>query len=80
MNLPHSAIDFIDSAVRAVKSTGGVVHFYGITSEQQSLEALTNTVIKQITQSNRSAQVIFTRTVRPAAPHELQVVIDLQVS
>jgi len=80
MNLPHSAIDFIESAVQAVKTTGGVVHFYGITSEQQSLDALTNAVIKRITQCSRSAEVILTRTVRPAAPHELQVVIDLQVS
>ena len=80
MNLPHSAIDFIDSAVRVVKPTGGVVHFYGITSDQQSLDALTKAVIKRIRQRKRSAEVIFTRIVRSAAPHELQVVIDLQVS
>ena len=80
MNLPHSAIEFIDSAVQALKPTGGVIHFYSITSDTQSLETLTKTVVTRIAQCNRSAEVIFTRTVRPAAPHEFQVVIDLQVS
>lgn len=79
MNLPHSAIDFIEHAVQAVKPTGGIIHFYGITSDNQSLETLTNAVITRITQCSRAAKVLFTRTIRPSAPHEFQVVIDLQV-
>ena len=80
MNLPHSAMEFIDSAVQALKPTGGVVHFYNITSDTQSLDSVTKTVMNRVAQCNRSAKVIFSRTVRPAAPHEFQVVIDLQVS
>ena len=80
MNLPHSAIEFIDSAIQALKPTGGVVHFYSITSDTQPLDTIIKTVVRRIVQCNRSAEVIFSRTVRPAAPHEFQVVIDLQVS
>jgi tRNA (guanine37-N1)-methyltransferase len=80
MNLPHSAIEYIEPALQALKSTGGIIHFYGITNESQSLETLADAVMTQITKCKRTAEILHTRTVRPSAPHEFQVVLDLRVS
>ena len=80
MNLPHNALEFLEPAVQALKPTGGIIHFYGITTEDQTLDILTNTVLTQISQYKRIAKVLRTRNVRPSAPHEFQIVLDLQVA
>ncbi|MFX0169977.1 MAG: class I SAM-dependent methyltransferase family protein [Candidatus Hodarchaeota archaeon] len=80
MNLPHGALEFLDAAIHALKPTGGIVHYYGITTEDYPLDALIDTVLTKISRCKRSGEVIHARNVRPSAPHEFQVVLDLQVS
>jgi len=38
MNLPHSAFEFLDSAVLLTKP-GGIIHYYGITPEDDLFES-----------------------------------------
>jgi tRNA (guanine37-N1)-methyltransferase len=80
MNLPQNAFEYLDAAAAAVSPSGGVIHFYGITTESRSLETLSDEVIAQLAEFGRSARISGTRVVRPFAPHEFQVVIDLQVA
>ncbi|MFX1301698.1 MAG: class I SAM-dependent methyltransferase family protein [Promethearchaeota archaeon] len=80
MNLPHNAFDYLDAAATAISSSGGVIHFYGITTESRSLEMLCDEVIAELGNFGRKATVSSTRIVRPFAPHEFQVVIDLQIA
>lgn len=80
MNLPQNAFDYLDAASGAISPSGGVIHFYGITTESRSLETLCDEVIAQLGKFGRKATVSGTRIVRPFAPHEFQVVIDLHVA
>ncbi len=80
MNLPHNAFDFLDVAAAAISSSGGIIHFYGVTTESRSLETLCDEVIAELGNFERKASVSGTRIVRPFAPHESQVAIDLQVA
>ncbi|MFW9830773.1 MAG: class I SAM-dependent methyltransferase family protein [Candidatus Thorarchaeota archaeon] len=80
MNLPNDAFSFLDAAALAIKSTGGIMHFYGITTETQSLDILSKNVLSELAKHGRRAQIINTRIVRPSAPFEFQIVLDIQVS
>ncbi len=79
MNLPHDAFSYLDVAAIATKKRGGTIHFYGITSQTQSLEMLSAEVLAQLTNQGYKATIQKSRIVRPSAPHENQVVLDLQV-
>jgi tRNA (guanine37-N1)-methyltransferase len=79
MNLPHSAISYLDVAAIATKRSGGTIHFYGIASETQSLEMLNAEVLARLAKQDYKATIQRTRIVRPSAPHENQVVLDLRV-
>ncbi|MFX0078087.1 MAG: class I SAM-dependent methyltransferase family protein [Candidatus Hermodarchaeota archaeon] len=80
MNLPHNAFDYLDAAATAIRLGGGIIHFYGTTTESRSLETLCDEVIAELGNVGRKATVSCTRVVRPSAPYEFQVVIDLQVA
>jgi tRNA (guanine37-N1)-methyltransferase len=80
MNLPNNAFEFLDAAVRALKPEGGYIHFYSVTTAVRSLQALETEVVEQLRELGWSAEVINSRIVRPAAPHEDQVVLDLQLT
>ncbi|MDO8123308.1 MAG: class I SAM-dependent methyltransferase family protein [Candidatus Hermodarchaeota archaeon] len=80
MNLPHNAFDYLDVAATAISPSGGIIHFYGITTETRSLETLCEEVIVALGNFGRKATISGSRIVRPFAPHEFQVVIDLQVT
>ena len=40
MNLPETAIDFVDAACQAIKPEGGVIHFYAFVRSPDSIENL----------------------------------------
>ena len=42
MNLPETAIDFIDAACQTIKSEGGIVHFYAFVRTPKTVEELKN--------------------------------------
>ena len=80
MNLPETAIEFVDSACRAVKPQGGIVHYYSFTTASVSLED-TQQMFTEVVEKNgrRVSEFLFCRSVRETAPHEHQVVLDARI-
>jgi tRNA (guanine37-N1)-methyltransferase len=80
MNLPETAIDFVDAACQTLKSTGGLVHFYGFVRKPNTIEDLKTRFTCLVEQQNRrvvSFQCV--KCVRETAPYEQQVVLDVQI-
>ncbi|VVB51928.1 tRNA (guanine(37)-N1)-methyltransferase Trm5b [uncultured archaeon] len=79
MNLPHSGLEFIDSAFGIIKK-GGIIHFYAISHENDLFEGL----IKEIEVSARKSGLrvcpIDHRIVRPYAPYQYNVCLDFHVT
>ena len=77
MNLPHSASQFLEQAMKASKS-GGVVHYYCIAPEDDLYkdEELIERTAKEI---GASVKVLYKGTVRSYAPFRHNVVIDFKV-
>ncbi|MDR2719605.1 MAG: class I SAM-dependent methyltransferase family protein [Nitrososphaerota archaeon] len=80
MNLPETAIDFVDAACQTLKPTGGLVHFYGFVRKPNTIEDLQTRFIGLVEQQGRNV-VAFqcVRSVRETAPYEQQVVLDAQI-
>ena len=80
MNLPEKAFEFVDIACRAIKSIGGIVHFYTFTKTPVSLEDAMKSFTEAIKGQGRDVEaVLFSRFVRETAPHEHQVVLDARI-
>ena len=80
MNLPEKAFEFVDIACRAIKSIGGIVHFYTFIKAPVSLEDATKSFTEAIKGQGRDVEaVLFSRFVRETAPHEHQVVLDARI-
>lgn len=80
MNLPEKAFEFVDIACRAIKSIGGIVHFYTFTKTPVSLEDAMKSFMEAIKGQGRDVEaVLFSRFVRETAPHEHQVVLDARI-
>jgi tRNA (guanine37-N1)-methyltransferase len=80
MNLPETAIDFIDAACQTLKPTGGLIHFYGFVRKPTTIEDLKTHFTYLIEQQGRNV-IAFqcVKCVRETAPYEQQVVLDVQV-
>jgi len=80
MNLPEKAIEYVDVACEAIKTRGGVIHFYHFTKAPDPLETAKIRLIEAVKQTNRSVKkVLLTRRVRATAPYEWQVVVDAEI-
>ena len=80
MNLPESAIAFVDTACRVIKPQGGIVHFYSFTTASISIEDIKNMLAEAVKKNGREVtEFLFCRSVRETAPHENQVVLDARV-
>jgi len=80
MNLPEKAIEFVDVACKALKSSGGIVHFYSFISGPDSLENVKqrfNEVVKKC--GRKVEKVLSSRFVRATAPYEWQIVLDTKI-
>ncbi len=80
MNLPNDAFSFLDAAVTALNPKGGIIHFYGVTCQSLPEEKLQSNVLNRLADLGWKAIVGYSRSVRPAAPHEEQIVLDLHVA
>lgn len=78
MNLPHSAEDFLDTAVN-LAAADCLLHYYDIQSEDDPYGPGV-TAIKQAAGDQYSVDVRSRRTVRSYAPHELNVCIDARLT
>jgi tRNA (guanine37-N1)-methyltransferase len=80
MNLPETAIDFVDAACDAVKSQGGVVHFYGFVRSPDSIENLQDRFTQAVEQNSRKVETfLYAKSIRETAPFESQVVLDAKI-
>jgi len=80
MNLPETAIEFVDAACNAIKPEGGVVHFYGFVRAPDSAENLKQRFIAEVERNGRKvAEFLEARCIRETAPFESQVVLDAKI-
>jgi len=79
MNLPEKAIEFIEAACEALKTEGGILHFYSFVKEGEPLEKLKQQFIAEVEKYGRTAKIFSTRFVRETAPYEWQAVLDAEI-
>ncbi len=78
MNLPHSAIEFLVAAFGIIKN-GGVIHFYAISHEDDLFDTLLKKIEDAAVLSGFNIVPLEKRIIRPYAPYQFNVCIDLQV-
>ncbi len=78
MNLPHSAHEFLDSAVLLTKP-GGIIHYYGITPEDDLFESSIELITGATEKAGRKLEVMEKRVVRSYAPHQYNICIETRV-
>jgi tRNA (guanine37-N1)-methyltransferase len=80
MNLPETAIDFVDAACNAIKPAGGVVHFYGFVRQPDTIENLKQRFTEKVEQNGRTvAYFLHAKSIRETAPFESQIVLDAKI-
>jgi tRNA (guanine37-N1)-methyltransferase len=80
MNLPETAIDFVDAACNAIKPQGGVAHFYGFVRSPDTIEDLKQCFMRLVEKDGRKVETfLFAKSIRETAPFESQVVIDAKI-
>lgn len=81
MNLPESAIDFVDIACTALKLGGGIIHFYSFIRQPDSLDLLESRFAEAVEKAGRKAkQPLCARIVRETAPYQQQIVLDATIT
>ena len=80
MNLPETAIDFIDVACKTLKPSGGTIHFYGFIRKPDTIDDLKTHFTHLVEQQGRKITAFYNiRCVRETAPYEQQIVLDTQI-
>ncbi len=59
MNLPETAIDFVDAACNAIKPQGGVVHFYGFVRSPDTVENLKQRFSELVEKNGRKVEAFL---------------------
>ncbi|AKB19156.1 MULTISPECIES: class I SAM-dependent methyltransferase family protein [unclassified Methanosarcina] len=78
MNLPHSAHEFLDSAVFLTKP-GGIIHYYGMTPEDDLFESSIELIRKAAEKAGRKIEILEERVVRSYAPHQYNICIEARI-
>ncbi|WP_135663539.1 class I SAM-dependent methyltransferase [Halorhabdus rudnickae] len=78
MNLPHSADEFLETAVN-LANDDAVIHYYDIQHEDDPYGP-GERAIREVAGDEYDVVVETQRTVRSYAPHELNVVLDVRLS
>ncbi len=80
MNLPEKAMEFIDAACRAVKHSGGIVHYYAFVRLPDSVENVQLRFSEAVEKAGRKVDAFLSaKPVRETAPYEWQVVLDAKI-
>ena len=80
MNLPETALGFVDVACEAIKPKGGIMHYYGFAKVPDPLETAKVQLTKAVKRNNRQVKnIILAKTVREVAPFAWQVVVDAKI-
>jgi len=80
MNLPEKAIEYIDVACEAIKTKGGILHYYEFANSPNPVETAKSRLTEAVkaTQHNIK-EVLSAKIVRAAAPFTWQVVVDAEI-
>jgi tRNA (guanine37-N1)-methyltransferase len=80
MNLPETALEYVDVACEALKARGGVIHYYSFVKTSNPLETAKVRLTEAVSQNNRQVNnFLLAKTVREVAPYTWQVVLDAQI-
>lgn len=80
MNLPETAITFIEAACKVIKKEGGVVHFYGFIRSPDSINDLKDRFTELVEKNGRKVEkILYAKSIRETAPFESQVVLDAKI-
>jgi tRNA (guanine37-N1)-methyltransferase len=80
MNLPETAIDFVDSACNVIKPEGGVIHFYGFVRAPDSIENLKQRFSETVEKNSRKVDsFLYAKSIRETAPFESQIALDAKI-
>jgi tRNA (guanine37-N1)-methyltransferase len=80
MNLPETAIGFVDAACQTTKPEGGIIHFYSFVRSPDSVENQKLRFIEAVEKAGKSVEAFLcVRSVRETAPHESQIVLDAKI-
>jgi tRNA (guanine37-N1)-methyltransferase len=80
MNLPEKALEFVGTACRAIKPTGGIAHYYAFIRLPDSLENAQQRFSEAVEKAGRKVDAfLFAKTVRETAPYEWQIVLDAKI-
>ncbi len=81
MNLPETAIEFVDAACQTIKPEGGIIHFYGFVRSPDSIENLKLRFCQAVEASGRKMEAfLYAKSVRETAPYESQIVLDAKIA
>ncbi|UCG45877.1 MAG: class I SAM-dependent methyltransferase family protein, partial [Candidatus Bathyarchaeota archaeon] len=79
MNLPESAIQYVDVACQILKPEGGIMHYYEFSNKTNPMEAAKTRLIESLEQTSCSIKrVLCTRLVRATAPYTYHVAVDAE--
>jgi tRNA (guanine37-N1)-methyltransferase len=80
MNLPETAIEFVDAACNAIKPEGGLVHFYGFIRQPDTVENLQARFTAAVEKSGRKVEAfLYAKSIRETAPFESQWALDARI-
>ncbi len=80
MNLPESAVEYVDVACEALNPEGGIIHYYEFSKEDNAIEAAKKHLSEKVEKAGRTvSNFLSSRTVREVAPFKWQVVVDATV-
>ena len=81
MNLPETAIDFVDAACHAVKPQGGIVHFYAFIRSPDTTENLKLRFSDAVAKNGRKVEsFLYAKSIRETAPFESQIALDAKIT
>ncbi len=78
MNLPHAGLDFLDCAFGMIKK-GSTIHFYAISHENDLFNGKLQNIQERANGAGFSLASLGMRIVRPYAPHQYNICIDIRV-
>ena len=80
MNLPETAIEFVDAACHGIKPESGIIHFYAFVRSPDSIENLKLRFSQAVESSGRKVEAFFyAKSIRETAPFESQIVLDAKI-
>ncbi len=82
MPLPEKALEYLPSAVSALKASGGMIHFHCFEHAPEIEQATTSArakVAQKLNSLNVGFEVPFSRMVRPVGPNWYQVEVDVSI-